>query len=449
MIQRILIFGAGIVLAAAGIFAAAPQAGKAGDAIQAARMNNLGMAYMNQQLFEKALTAFQEAGKLDPKLQIAQLNQGIALLNLGRMDAAAQILETAAKQYAKDPNVWFNLGLLYRNMSNSQAATDAFRHVVEIDPEDADTWYFLGTVYSQTRQFPQAIDAFEHALKLNPLHASAEFGLSRALQQSGDLAHAREHLQRFQYIQQKKLGAPISLIYGEQGKYSMTEESAAAPEKVPAEIPVKFVPATDEAGLSAKPTPAHGNDLASFLGPGACFLDYDGDGRIDLFLADNGPQGGMALYHNLGNGKFEDVTKKAGLDPTLHGVGCTAGDYDNDGATDLAVSFNGRVLLLHNDKNGTFKDVTESVGIKADGSNLGLTFVDYDHDGDLDLYITRSTGNVMWRNNGNNTFTDVTETLGLGGKGASIAAVGSDYNNDRAVDLVLTSAQRPRSSRTL
>ena len=46
----------------------------------------------------------------------------------------------------------------------------------------------------------------------------------------------------------------------------------------------------------------------------------------------------MALYHNAGNGKFEDVTKKAGLDPSLHAIGCTAGDYDNDGATDLAVS---------------------------------------------------------------------------------------------------------------
>ena len=64
----------------------------------------------------------------------------------------------------------------------------------------------------------------------------------------------------------------------------------------------------------------------------------------------------MALYHNLGNGKFEDVTKKAGLDSSIHGIGCTAGDYDNDGATDLAVGLNGRIQLLHNEKNGMFKD---------------------------------------------------------------------------------------------
>src|ERR1019366_4569655 len=123
--------------------------------------------------------------------------------------------------------------------------------------------------------------------------------------------------------------------------------------------------ATDDAGLASKPVATSTGVLASLLGPGACFLDYDGDSKQDLFLADNGPQGGMALYHNLGDGKFEDVTEKAGLDPTLHGVGCTAGDYDNDGAIDLAVSLNGRILLLRNEKNGTFKDVAEGAGSKS------------------------------------------------------------------------------------
>jgi len=70
-------------------------------------------------------------------------------------------------------------------------------------------------------------------------------------------------------------------------------------------------------------------------------------------------------------------------------IGCTAGDYDNDGASDLAVSFDGRIMLLHNEKNGTFKDVAAAAGVKSSDANLGLTFVDYDHDGDLDLYATR------------------------------------------------------------
>ncbi len=371
MTKRSLLLCACVALAAAAIFAAAPEGphSKPDPSTEAARLNNLGAAYMNQQLFEKGLKAFQEAAALDPKLQIAFLNQGIALLNLARIDPAKGLLEAAGKNAPNDPHAWFSLGLLYKNSDNPQGSVDAFRRVTEIDPNDADSWYFLGAASAQLKQYPQAIEAFQHALKVNPLHASAEFGIARAYQQSGDAAQAREHLARFQHITQNKLGSPIGLAYGDQGKYSLVEEAVGAAEKALPPIPVRFVPVTESAGLASKPSSGPASDLASFLGPGACFLDYDGDGNPDLFLPDNGPLGGMALYHNLGNGRFEDVTKKAGLDPSVHAIGCTAGDYDNDGATDLAVSLNGRVLLLHNEKNGTFKDVTEAAaGIKERGT---------------------------------------------------------------------------------
>ena len=450
-----------VVLATIAIFAAGPQnnptASQPDKPMEAARLNNLGAAYMNQQLFEKALKLFEQAATLDPKFQIATMNQGIALLNLGRVDPARKFLEQAVKENPRDPHAWYNLGMLEKNSANSGAAADAFRHVTEIDPNDPDTWYFLGASYAQNKQYPEAIDAFQHALKLNPLHASAEFGLSRAYQQSADLAQAREHLARFQYITQNKLGSPISLAYGEQGKYSLAEESPEMVQKVPPQIPVRFVDVTEQAGLKTKPSSATANDLASYLGPGACFLDYDGDGLIDLFLPDDGKEGGMSLYHNLG-GKFEDVTMKTGLDPTLHAIGCTAGDYDNDGFTDLAVSDGNRILLLHNEKNGTFKDKAEAAGIhyeQAANDITGLTFIDYDHDGDIDLYAAEAPSNqfpgpvtapivvkpfrshsIMWRNNGNGTFTDVSSERGL--DVAGLNAIGTDFDNDRAVDLVVT-----------
>jgi len=456
---------AGVVLATIAIFAAAPQHAsptKPDNSAEAARLNNLGAAYMNQQLFEKALKAFEQAAALDPKFQIASMNQGIALLNLGRVDAARKFLEQAVKQNPGDPHAWYNLGMLEKNSANAQAAVDAFRRVTEIDANDADSWYFLGASYAQNKQYPEAIDAFQHALKLNPLHASAEFGLSRAYQQSADLTRARQHLTRFQYITQNKLGSPISLAYGEQGKYSLAEESAAVPAKVPPQIPVRFVDVTEAAGLKTKPSTA--KDLTSYRGPGACFLDYDNDGRVDIFLPDNGKEGGMSLYHNLGNGKFEDVTKKAGLDSTLHGIGCTAGDYDNDGFADLAVSLPDRILLLHNEKNGTFKDVAPAAGIKYVGIT-GLTFIDYDHDGDLDLFgssgivmtggVASSGASAMWRNNGNGTFTDVTGGIDVSIPSSANNAIGTDYNNDRAVDLVVadwaggTIFQNPREGKFL
>jgi hypothetical protein len=457
---------------------------------EAARLNNIGVAYMNQQLFEKALKAFEAAAATDPALEVPTVNRGVALLNLQRVDEAKALLEKEAKNNPKDAHAWYNLGLYYKNSADASAAVDAFRHVIEIDPNDADTWYFLGSTYAQLKQFPEAIAAFASALKLDPLHASAQFGLARAYQQSGQADPAHEAMKKFQYITQNKLGAPISLAYGEQGKYSRAEESPLALQKVPPQIPVRFVDVTNDAGLATRANAVqedHRKEGIAAFGPGACFLDYDNDGQIDVLLTDNGPEGGLALFHNIG-GKFENVTKKAGLDPTMHALGCTTGDYNNDGFADIALTSGDRVLLFRNEKNGTFKDVTEAAGIRGGDFSLGVTFIDYDHDGDLDLYVTRSSmaprpwcepghfsgpagtervagaskgtcasttalvgppdnsesANTMWRNDGNGMFTDVTESTGLSNKGyGGVAAVGSDYNNDRAVDVVADSWHSP------
>jgi tetratricopeptide (TPR) repeat protein len=441
MTPRISAAFAGILLAAFGLFATAPQIQPKANPAEAARLNNLGAAYMNQQLFEKGLKCFQQAAELDPRLSIARLNQGIALLNLQKIDEAKAALEDALKQDPKNPNAWYNLGLLAKNTGEAQAAIDAFRHVVELDPNDADARYFLGSSYAQAKEFPQAIDAFQHALELNPLHASAEFGLSRAYQQSTDIDHAREHLKKFQYITQNKLGAALSLAYGEQGQYSRAVEAPSAVLKAPAQIKVQFVDVTKEAGLAVA---AAIGDAQFFHGPGACFLDYDNDGLIDLLVTDYGAQGGISLYHNLGHGRFEDVTAKAGLDPKSHAIACTAGDYDNDGYADLALSSMGRVLLLHNEKNGTFKDASALLPVKPNGSVRNGTWIDYDHDGDIDLFLGSSAkgsykgspvSDELWRNNGDGTFSDVTEEKGIAGYGNHWTALGTDYNNDRAVDI--------------
>jgi len=439
------------ILAALSLF---PFAAKP-DPVEASRLNNLGVAYMNQQLFEKALKEFQEASQADPKLTIARLNQGVAYLNLQKIDEAKAALEDALKADPKIPNAWYSLGLLAKNTGDAQAAIEAFKKVIEIDPNDADTWYFLGTSYAQAKQFTEAIEAFEHALKINKLHASAEFGLSRAYQQSGDTDHAREHLKQFQYITQNKYGSPMSLAYGEQGQYSRAVESPLMPLKPPAQIKVQFVDVTKEAGILSAAGPAP-KDWYRLLGSGACFLDYDADGRPDIFVASGGPQGGLGLYHNLGGGRFEEVTKKAGLDPSVQAVGCTVGDYDNDGATDLVLTFGDKpVALLHNEKNGTFKDLAKSAGINSGMYfNFGLTLIDYDHDGDLDLYVARfhphglsvdppqldaNLGSSIFRNNGDGSFTEVTDQVGLDSRelGMATAAIGTDYNNDRAIDLLV------------
>src|ERR1700756_2662356 len=249
------------ILAAFGLLAPTSES----NLTDAGRLNNLGCAYMNQQLFEKGLKEFQQAIAADPKFAVARLNEGVAYLNLQKVDEAKASLEAALKQDPKNPNAWYSLGLLAKNTGDAVGAIDAFKHVIEIDPNDADTWYFLGTAYVQAKQFPAAIEAFEHALKLNPLHASAEFGLSRAYQQSSDVEHAREQLKKFQYITQNKIGAPMSLAYGEQGQYSRVVESPLAVLKPPPQIKVRFVDMTRGAGLPLVPPPLAG--LVDVAGP--------------------------------------------------------------------------------------------------------------------------------------------------------------------------------------
>ncbi|HXZ79083.1 MAG TPA: FG-GAP-like repeat-containing protein [Terriglobales bacterium] len=420
---------------------------------EAARLNNLGTAYMNQQSFEKAARLFQQAYALDPRLAQAHLNEGIALLNLQKTDDAKRNLEEVIKQEPENARAWYNLGLLYKGVADNDAALDAFQHAVEYAPNDANAYYFLGLMYSQKQQPKEAIAAFQHALRIEPYHASAEFGLARAYQKDGQATEAKAHLTRFQQITQQKLGVPLTLAYGDQGQLSLAQPVATKIEDAGPPIPVKFVVAQGT-GLSRSTPPPLPDGIEALLGRGACFIDYDLDGLPDLFLTAGGKQGGMALYHNLGKGRFEEVTTAAGLDPKRPAIACAVSDYDNDTFPDLAISFGDSIALYHNEHQGKFKDVTEAAGLsKAKAGALafaGLLWVDFDHDGDTDLLVTnRQQGatdaegnkphNFLFRNNGNGAFTDFTEESGLGRPdAATFGGALSDFNNDRAVDFILS-----------
>src|SRR6201984_3796138 len=125
MTSRISAACLGALLAAFGLLSSESKP----NPIEAARLNNLGVAYMNQQLFEKGLKSFQQAAEADPKLVIARLNVGIAYLNLQKVDEAKAALEEALKQTPKNPHVWYNLGLLAKNTGEGQAAPEVFKHV--------------------------------------------------------------------------------------------------------------------------------------------------------------------------------------------------------------------------------------------------------------------------------------------------------------------------------
>ncbi|MSO24186.1 MAG: VCBS repeat-containing protein [Acidobacteria bacterium] len=143
--------------------------------------------------------------------------------------------------------------------------------------------------------------------------------------------------------------------------------------------------------------PGRKDYIIESTGCGVAVLDYDRDGKPDLFFANAsrlepfppGQEPTHHLYRNLGDGRFVDVTLKAGLTRSGWGQGVCAGDYDNDGFEDLFVTYYGTNVLYRNNGDGTFNDVTAKVGLPVTGSRwgTGAAFLDYDRDGRLDLFV--------------------------------------------------------------
>jgi enediyne biosynthesis protein E4 len=138
------------------------------------------------------------------------------------------------------------------------------------------------------------------------------------------------------------------------------------------------------------------NYIVEATSGGMALLDYDNDGLPDIYLLNGStfdamrgkaPAPRAALYHNLGNWKFEDVTDKAGVANERWGMGVAVGDYDNDGWPDIYVGNFGVSRLYHNNGNGTFTDVAEKLGVARKGWSTGASFGDYDGDGRLDLFV--------------------------------------------------------------
>lgn len=264
----------------------------------------------------------------------------------------------------------------------------------------------------------------------------------------------------------------------------------AGPSAAPS--PIIFVDVGRQAGLNIPNVWGgvhHKKYIVEAKGSGIAFFDYDMDGWLDIYLT-NGtrldahwPPGQAPHTHLLKNnrdGTFTDVTAKSGLARTGWQTGVCVGDYDNDGADDLFLTFWGHNILFHNNGDGTFTDVTKKAGLWQDEVRWGsgCCFLDYDRDSHLDLFVANyivfditkvpapgQTGycqwkgipvmcgprglpggsNLLYHNNGDGTFTDVTEKAGIlkSGPRYSITPVAYDFDNDGWPDIYVAVDSEP------
>jgi hypothetical protein len=176
-----------------------------------------------------------------------------------------------------------------------------------------------------------------------------------------------------------------------------------------------------------------------------CWLDYDRDGDLDLYMVNRLLEELNILYRNNGDGTFSDVTQTAGVDGHIDKMGLVviAFDYNNDLWPDIYIGNDMDVgnIFYRNNGDGTFTDISEESNMDLAFSSMGLAAGDYDNNGYLDIYITNlDWGNALMRNNGDGTFTDVAEELGLLVNLICWGANFIDHNNDGFIDLYVTAS---------
>ena len=177
-------------------------------------------------------------------------------------------------------------------------------------------------------------------------------------------------------------------------------------------------------------------------GYGIAWGDYEGDGYLDMYIANDGPN---VLYHNNGDGTFTEFASPAGVDHSAEGTGPAFLDYDNDRDLDIFVTnYYTSDILYRNNGDGTFTDVTVEAGIGHVGWNVGSTIADYNGDGFLDIYVSDHVGaNILYKNNGDGTFTNVASEAGVDNDGLSSGVVFTDYDNDGDEDLYVGNQTQP------
>jgi Tfp pilus assembly protein PilF len=369
---------------------------------------------------------------------------GLIAKTQSRPDEAVAPFQQVLKIDPNDVGANVNLGQIYSQQRKYTEAIAAFRTALSVEPYNATALYNLGTTLVRAGQREEGQKFIQRFQEFRSRGSGATLGNN--------------------YLEQGRYAEAVASTGAEPDLVDRATPSASF-----ADATTSFFaspPVTKDAITSsmlggrfksAEPNDLKRRSIVAALGGSTTLLDYDGDNDLDLFWTTATEQ---HLYRNDG-GKFSEVTSQSGaLAAKFTGanVGAVAGDYDNDGRPDLFVIRDGGLALYHNDGGGKFSDVSNAAGISSYPFLPGAAaFVDVDHDGDLDLFITgladlsktpkadepvfpddfAGAPNLLLRNDGNGKFSDITAAAKLSKTGHALAIVPTDFNNRRDVDLLV------------
>jgi tetratricopeptide (TPR) repeat protein len=474
------------------------------------RANNRGVALLEQFNHKEAAEAFRQALSLDPNLKIGRINLAIALFNLPDYENARTEAQKAAEIASNYPQPFYILGLIARTQNRADDAVSAFKRVLAIDAADVGAHVNLGQIYMQQRRYDDAVAAFRIAIAAEPYNSTALYNLATALLRAGKREEGQQLMTRFQSLRQSGAATSIGQNYLEQGRYAEAIASTGAEtELVDKTLPNVVFQNSSTSLLAQKPQAVTPFGNVFYLKPkskfeilqrfarGTTLFDFDNDGDLDLVKLNNSITGiqklsrsestanvatSISLYRN-DKGKFVDVTKVSGeLAKAVKYVstGIVAGDFDNDGLTDLFINGYEKLRLFRNLGKGRFEDVSEKAKLpEYEHLSISSAFLDADHDGDLDIFIAgfvaldhlaeandfifprefHPAPNLLLRNNGDGTFIDISEAAKINfsklnienySKVNSIAVIPTDFDNRRDIDLlVLNHGGKPNLFRNL
>lgn len=421
--------------------------------LRAIALHNLGNIALRLEQLDRAIGYYKQALAVQPDHLLARYHLGVALQEAGRFEEARESFMTLLRSAAPPRG----------------GARDAYY----------DTVYLLANMDLATGQPARAAQLLTKLIEAHPEHPNAHFAYARALLQMGREEEAQRALQVHARVPDRAAGRL--------GFLGAPSHAPAAPGKLSG---LRFDDVTAQAGIRYQnvcgAAPQDKGWLMEEMGAGAAWLDYDGDGILDIYFVNGSTYDRSSaaaaepnqLYRGDGKGHFSDVTAQAGVPGRDWGYGVAVGDIDNDGDPDLYVTTCGTNVLYRNAGGGRFTDVTQAAGVGGGGWGTSAAFFDIEPDGDLDLYVanymecdpakvprkgeTRSctfkgidvscgpkeqppAQDSLYRNNGDGTFTDVTREAGvwLATPRYALGVVVADYDNDGLQDIYVANDSVP------